>query len=81
MKIFIYAPPPGPPKPPESLKSFLAGKWHGVRGCDKVIFASDFPLLNLETVTRQAREIDLDEEKLEKFLYANADKLFWQKQT
>jgi|TARA_B110000967_G_scaffold33739_1_gene32430 predicted TIM-barrel fold metal-dependent hydrolase len=66
---------------PESLKSFLAGKWHGVRGCDKVIFASDFPLLNLETVTRQAREIDLDEEKLEKFLYANADKLFWQKQT
>ncbi len=63
---------------PAALTSFLAGKWHGVRGCDKTIFASDFPLLDLAITTRDARAMNLDPERLERFLFANADRLFWQ---
>ena len=63
---------------PAALNSFLAGKWHGVRGCDKTIFASDYPLLDLGITTRDARAMSLDPERLERVLFANADRLFWQ---
>ena len=63
---------------PAALGSFLAGKWHGVRGSDKVIFASDYPLLSLDITTRDARAMSLESERLERFLFANADRLFWQ---
>ena len=62
---------------PEALKIFLGGKWHGVRGCDKTIFASDYPLLDLATVVRDARAMSLDAERAEKFLFGNAQRLFW----
>ena len=62
---------------PAALKQFLGGKWHGVRGCDKTIFASDYPLLDLATVVRDARVMPLDTERAEKFLFANAQRLFW----
>lgn len=62
---------------PAALQSFLAGKWHGVRGCDKVIFASDYPLLDLQTVVRDARAMDLPADRLEPFLFGNAARLFW----
>ena len=62
---------------PAALMQFLAGRWHGVRGCDKVIFASDYPLLDLAITTRNARALALEPERLEKFLFANADRLFW----
>ena len=65
---------------PEALKKFLGGKWHGVRGCDKTIFASDYPLLDLATVVRDARAMTLDEERAEKFLFGNAQRLFWSSQ-
>lgn len=62
---------------PEALIRFLRGKWHGVRGCDKVLFASDFPLLDLHRVVRDAREMQLDPEQLKQFLYGNAHSLLW----
>jgi predicted TIM-barrel fold metal-dependent hydrolase len=62
---------------PAALMQFLGGKWHGVRGCDKTIFASDYPLLDLAITTRDARAMALDPAQLEKFLFANADRLFW----
>ena len=62
---------------PDPLKQFLGGKWHGVRGCDKTIFASDYPLLDLATVVRDARAMSLDAERAEKFLFGNAQRLFW----
>jgi len=62
---------------PEPLLRFLGSKWHGVRGADKVIFASDFPLLDLERATRDARALDLVPEQLERFLFTNADALLW----
>jgi predicted TIM-barrel fold metal-dependent hydrolase len=62
---------------PTELKQFLGGKWHGVRGCDKTIFASDYPLLDLAITARDARAMDLDHAQMEKFLFANAERLFW----
>jgi predicted TIM-barrel fold metal-dependent hydrolase len=62
---------------PAPLLSFLGGRWHGVKGCDKTIFASDFPLLDLDTVTRDARAMDLPDQALEKFLHGTAAGLFW----
>jgi predicted TIM-barrel fold metal-dependent hydrolase len=62
---------------PPSLMSFLKGKWHGVWGCDKALFASDFPLLDLDRTVRDAREMPLERAQLEKFLFQNAAALFW----
>ena len=62
---------------PEALTTFLGGRWHGVRGCDKVLFASDFPLLDLERTTRSARAMALEEEALGRFLHGNARALLW----
>jgi len=62
---------------PADLFHFLAGKWHGVRGADKTIFASDYPLLKLDITTRDARAMPLDADQLERFLHGNAARLFW----
>lgn len=62
---------------PPSLLTFLAGKWHGVRGCDKTIFASDFPLLDLDLTVRDLRNMTLDPQRIEKFAHDNAARLFW----
>ena len=61
---------------PEALMAFLRGRWHGVKGCDKTIFASDFPLLDLDIITRDARAMDLAEDALAKFLNGTAARLF-----
>lgn len=62
---------------PAALREFLAGRWHGVMGCDKVLFASDYPLMNLERTVRDARSMNLSPEKLSNFLFNNANHLFW----
>lgn len=62
---------------PKRLFDFLRGSWHGVRGCDKVLYASDFPLLDLNRIVRDVREMELEPDRLEKFLYGNSRKLFW----
>ncbi|XVV38351.1 amidohydrolase family protein [Streptomyces sp. CA-100214] len=60
---------------PEPLLRFMRGKWHGQAGADKVIFGTDYPLLNLTKAVTDARNLDLPEDVLEKFLYSNAAKL------
>lgn len=47
------------------------------RGQDKVMFASDHPALSMERAIDEARALDLREGVLEKFLYANAQRVFW----
>ena len=64
---------------PEALLRFLGSRWHGVRGADKVIFASDFPRLDIDRATRDARALDLAPEPLGRFLFANADELLWRR--
>lgn len=47
------------------------------RGQDKIMFASDHPVLSFERCIREAEQLDLREGVLDKFLYANAHRLFF----
>ena len=48
------------------------------RGQDKVIFASDHPAIQMRRCIEEATHLDLREGVLEKFLYANADRVFFE---
>ena len=47
------------------------------RGQNKVMFASDHPVLPFERCISEAEALDFREGVLDKFLYANAGKLFF----
>jgi predicted TIM-barrel fold metal-dependent hydrolase len=47
------------------------------RGQDKIMFASDHPVLSFERCVKEAQQLDLREGVLDKFLYANAERLFF----
>jgi predicted TIM-barrel fold metal-dependent hydrolase len=47
------------------------------RGQDKIIFATDHPVLSLERCLAEAQQLDLREGVLDKFLYQNAANLFF----
>ena len=53
-------------------------RWHGTRGSDKVIFASDYPLLDLQKTTTAARGLALPDADLRRVLYENARRLLFQ---
>jgi predicted TIM-barrel fold metal-dependent hydrolase len=55
--------------PPELLH------FMNTRGQDKIMFASDHPVLGMDRCMKEAQELDLREGVLEKFLYANADRV------
>lgn len=61
--------------PPE-LMAFLKGRWHGTAGAEKVLFATDYPILDMARAVRQARALDLSE-ALKAFLHDNAARLLW----
>jgi predicted TIM-barrel fold metal-dependent hydrolase len=48
------------------------------RGQDKVIFASDHPVLSMDRCIQEAQALDLREGVLDKYLYANAFKVFFE---
>ncbi len=62
---------------PRALLEFMGGRWHGTRGSDKVIFASDYPLLDLPRTIRAARGLPLPAHDLERILHTNAQRLFF----
>lgn len=66
-----------PTRWPAALLEFLRGRWHGVAGAEKVLFATDHPLLDLGRATRDARALDLDPGVLRALLHDNAARLFW----
>jgi predicted TIM-barrel fold metal-dependent hydrolase len=68
LKTSAYAPKYFPPE----LIHFM-----NTRGQDKIIFASDHPVLSMERCIAEAQGLDLREGVLEKFLYTNAQKLFF----
>jgi predicted TIM-barrel fold metal-dependent hydrolase len=41
------------------------------------VFASDFPLLDMQRVVRDLRQLQLTEAQLRRFAYENALRLFW----
>ncbi len=47
------------------------------RGQDKVLFASDHPVLSFKRCIAEAEALDLREGVLDKYLYANAERLFF----
>ena len=47
------------------------------RGEEKILFATDFPFLTMDRCLKEAAELDLPEGVLDKFLYANASRVFW----
>ena len=68
MQTSAYAPRYFPPE----LIHFM-----NTRGQDKVMFASDHPVLSFERCIKEAEELDFREGVLDKFLYANASRLFF----
>jgi predicted TIM-barrel fold metal-dependent hydrolase len=56
--------------PPELLH------YMNTRGQDKILFASDHPVLSMERCLKEAMELDLREGVLHKFLYQNSARLF-----
>ncbi len=57
--------------PPE-LIHFL-----NTRGQDKILYASDHPVLSMERCVKEATELDLRPGVLDKYLYANAERVFF----
>src|SRR5438105_6876112 len=59
--------------PPELIQ------FMNTRGQDKIMFASDHPVLSFERCVKEAEALDLREGVLDKFLYGNAERLFFAK--
>jgi predicted TIM-barrel fold metal-dependent hydrolase len=57
--------------PPELLH------FMNTRGQDKILFASDHPVLGMDRCIKEALALDLREGVLDKFLYANAHRVFY----
>jgi len=51
------------------------------RGQDKVLYASDHPVLDMRRCLEEAQKLDLREGVLRKFVYENARKLFFGERT
>lgn len=68
MQTSAYAPRYFPPQ----LIHFM-----NTRGQDKIMFASDHPVLSFERCIAEAQALDLREGVLDKFLYGNAERLFF----
>jgi predicted TIM-barrel fold metal-dependent hydrolase len=64
-----------PKRYPEEFVRFIKKGWHGTRGRDKILFGTDYPLLELDEV-QKVNDLDLDEDIVECFLSRNAAKLF-----
>ena len=66
-----------PKRYPAALVEFLQRGWHGTPGSEKVLYASDHPLLDMGRATRDARQLDLTDAQLANVLHDNAQRLFW----
>lgn len=66
-----------PKRYPAELVEFMAGGWHGTPGAEKVLFASDHPLLDMGRATASARRLPLTAPQLRNVLHDNAMRLFW----
>jgi predicted TIM-barrel fold metal-dependent hydrolase len=61
-----------PKRLPESLLHYMR-----TRGTDRVLFASDYPVLSMERCIGEAVALDLPEDVLDGWLYRNADAFFF----
>jgi len=63
-----------PKRLPESLLHYLR-----TRGRDRIIFASDYPVLSFERTLAEAAKLDLDDEVRDGWLYRNAKSFFFER--
>jgi len=61
-----------PKRLPQSLLHYLS-----TRGRDRILFASDFPVLSLERCLGEARKLELAPEVLDAYLHGNAEAFFF----
>ena len=61
-----------PKRLPESLLHYMR-----TRGTDRIIFASDYPVLSFERTLGEAAALDLPEQVRDAWLYGNADAFFF----
>jgi len=61
-----------PKRLPESLLHYMR-----TRGKDRIIFASDYPVLSFERTLGEAAKLDLDDEVRDNWLYQNARSFFF----
>jgi predicted TIM-barrel fold metal-dependent hydrolase len=61
-----------PKRLPESLLHYLR-----TRGKDRILFASDYPVLSFERTLGEAANLDLDDDVRDGWLYANAQSFFF----
>jgi uncharacterized protein len=61
-----------PKRLPESLLHYMR-----TRGQDRILFASDYPVLSMERCLGEARALDLPEDVLDGWLFGNADAFFF----
>jgi predicted TIM-barrel fold metal-dependent hydrolase len=64
-----------PKRLPDSLLHYMR-----TRGSDKVIYASDWPVLKIRRVVPEAQALDLPAGVLENYLYNNAHTFFFEGQ-
>jgi predicted TIM-barrel fold metal-dependent hydrolase len=57
---------------PESLLHYMR-----TRGKDRILFASDFPVLSMERCLGEAAALDLPDEVRDAWLFGNADAFFF----
>lgn len=62
---------------PAELLAFMKGRWHGTPGAERVMFASDYPLLDLDKTIAAARSLDLSQDQLRAVLHDNAQRWFF----
>jgi predicted TIM-barrel fold metal-dependent hydrolase len=61
-----------PKRLPESLLHYMR-----TRGKERILFASDYPVLSLERCLGEAQALDLDADVLDNWLYGNAQAFFF----
>jgi predicted TIM-barrel fold metal-dependent hydrolase len=70
--LFLMTSANAPKYLPQELLQYM-----NTRGQDRVIFATDYPFLTLDRCLEEAQQLDLREGVLDKFLYANAERVFF----
>ncbi|MCU1480457.1 MAG: Amidohydrolase [Subtercola sp.] len=66
-----------PKRYPQELLEFMASSWHSTPGASKVIFASDYPLMDMTRTVRDARMLPLTAQQLGQIMHDTAERLFW----
>jgi predicted TIM-barrel fold metal-dependent hydrolase len=69
--VYVDASAHLPSRYPAAFVEFVSGA-----GADKALFGTDYPMLRMDRTVQSVLELGLDEDRLDKFLYRNAAKVY-----